>query len=149
MFPLPFINSFMSVLSSKLLCLSPHFRWHLTRKVSSVRMDHPWGCTWSSVFIIICTVYLRLCVFNTSVSGLVIENVRWIKIVTVDRSVMVTTTNQFHHGSVGYSCFSLWVRCCKHHSRTDLWKCKWTFGEGDGTPLQYSCLENCMDGGAW
>ena len=24
---------------------------------------------------------------------------------------------------------------------------KW--GEGDGTPLQYSCLENPMDGGAW
>ena len=21
--------------------------------------------------------------------------------------------------------------------------------EGDGTPLQYSCLENPMDGGAW
>ena len=24
-----------------------------------------------------------------------------------------------------------------------------TDGEGDGTPLQYSCLENPMDGGAW
>ena len=23
------------------------------------------------------------------------------------------------------------------------------FGEGDGTLLQYSCLENPMDGGAW
>jgi len=23
------------------------------------------------------------------------------------------------------------------------------FGEGIGTPLQYSCLENPMDGGAW
>ena len=23
------------------------------------------------------------------------------------------------------------------------------FGEGHGTPLQYSCLENPMDGGAW
>ena len=22
-------------------------------------------------------------------------------------------------------------------------------GEGDGTPLQYTCLENSMDGGAW
>ena len=22
-------------------------------------------------------------------------------------------------------------------------------GEGDGTPLQYSCLANPMDGGAW
>ena len=25
----------------------------------------------------------------------------------------------------------------------------WLCGEGDGTPLQYSCLENPMDGGAW
>ena len=24
-----------------------------------------------------------------------------------------------------------------------------TSGEGDGTPLQYSCLENPVDGGAW
>ena len=23
------------------------------------------------------------------------------------------------------------------------------YGEGNGTPLQYSCLENPMDGGAW
>ena len=24
-----------------------------------------------------------------------------------------------------------------------------TSGEGNGTPLQYSCLENPMEGGAW
>ena len=24
-----------------------------------------------------------------------------------------------------------------------------SFGEGNGTPLQYSCLENPIDGGAW
>ena len=27
--------------------------------------------------------------------------------------------------------------------------CLFNFGEGNGTPLQYSCLENPMDGGAW
>ena len=26
---------------------------------------------------------------------------------------------------------------------------QWLHGEGNGTPLQYSCLENPMDGGAW
>ena len=26
---------------------------------------------------------------------------------------------------------------------------RYTPGEGNGTPLQYSCLENPMDGGAW
>ena len=25
----------------------------------------------------------------------------------------------------------------------------WLIGEGNGHPLQYSCLENPMDGGAW
>ena len=27
--------------------------------------------------------------------------------------------------------------------------CCWTTGEGNGNPLQYSCLENPKDGGAW
>ena len=29
------------------------------------------------------------------------------------------------------------------------WQTRANFGEGNGTPLQYSCLENPMDGGAW
>ena len=36
------------------------------------------------------------------------------------------------------------------HSETILeWTCGKSIGEGNGTPLQYSCLENPMDGGAW
>ena len=31
----------------------------------------------------------------------------------------------------------------------DLWQCAVLYGEGNGTPLQYSCLANPMDGGAW
>ena len=30
-----------------------------------------------------------------------------------------------------------------------IWTAQRTNGEGNGTPLQYSCLENPMDGGAW
>ena len=30
-----------------------------------------------------------------------------------------------------------------------LWLSSIHCGEGNGTPLQYSCLENPMDGGAW
>ena len=30
-----------------------------------------------------------------------------------------------------------------------IWCIRRTWGEGNGTPLQYSCLENPMDGGAW
>ena len=31
----------------------------------------------------------------------------------------------------------------------DLHCCTAEIGEGNGTPLQYFCLENPMDGGAW
>ena len=30
-----------------------------------------------------------------------------------------------------------------------LWAYAYLYGEGNGTPFQYSCLENPMDGGAW
>ena len=30
-----------------------------------------------------------------------------------------------------------------------LWTTMVMFGEGNGTPLQYACLQNPMDGGAW
>ena len=38
------------------------------------------------------------------------------------------------------------------HSSIIAWRIPWTKepgGEGSGTSLQYSCLENPMDGGAW
>ena len=40
------------------------------------------------------------------------------------------------------------------HNYKEFNSCMWlvtTIGEGNGngTPLQYSCLENPMDGGAW
>ena len=38
---------------------------------------------------------------------------------------------------------------CKNTSLSQLLSPKVLFGEGNGTPLQYSCLENPMDGGAW
>ena len=35
------------------------------------------------------------------------------------------------------------------HSKTCITFLFHHIGEGNGTPLQYSCLENPMDGGAW
>ena len=32
---------------------------------------------------------------------------------------------------------------------TQLYSSHMLVGEGNGNPLQYSCLENLMDGGAW
>ena len=42
--------------------------------------------------------------------------------------------------------FAVWLGKCKQGLCINLegWD-----GEGNGTPLQYSCLENPMDGGAW
>ena len=38
-----------------------------------------------------------------------------------------------------YVCMCIYIRVCLEA----------LLGEGNGTPLQYSCLENPMDGGAW
>ena len=78
-----------------------------------------------------------------------------------------------------YTMFMDWTeKAMASHSSTFIWKLPWMeelgrllsmgslrvghdisdftltfslscFGEGNGTPLQYSCLENPMDGGAW
>ena len=49
-----------------------------------------------------------------------------------------------------------WEECLEKakdiHSSILPWRIAWTvqsIGEGNGNPLQYSCLENPMDGGAW
>ena len=34
-------------------------------------------------------------------------------------------------------------------NRSNIWSSLISFGEGNGTPLQYSCLESPMDRGAW
>ena len=57
---------------------------------------------------------------------------------------------------IGLGCF--WVSLPKEASRIEPLFCPWPLesglasgmtGEGNGTPLQYSCLENPRDGGAW
>ena len=48
-------------------------------------------------------------------------------------------------------CLALFFSMCLHDTQAQsfLKSCIGEFGEGSGTPLQYSCLENPMDGGAW
>ena len=51
-----------------------------------------------------------------------------------------------------YGSFSVFIRNCSEdliQRLSYLSPRKSHFGEGNGTPLQYSCLENPMDGGAW
>ena len=42
-----------------------------------------------------------------------------------------------------------WTFVCKVMSLLFNMLSRLVIGEGNGTPLQYSCLENPMDGGAW
>ena len=45
---------------------------------------------------------------------------------------------------------SLWLAYCSLRAKVIYYCSLWqVVGEGNGTPLQYSCLENPMDGGAW
>ena len=43
----------------------------------------------------------------------------------------------------------LWTVNFTNISELFCYPLRWDFGEGNGTPLQYSCLENPRDGGAW
>ena len=41
------------------------------------------------------------------------------------------------------------IQYCKGESGINWARLTWAIGEGNGTPIQYSRLENPMDGGAW
>ena len=40
-------------------------------------------------------------------------------------------------------------KCCFKLFNVNIYENTVKVGEGNGTPLQYSCMENPMDGGAW
>ena len=51
-------------------------------------------------------------------------------------------------GQGSLACYSLWGRK-ESDTAEQLHFTHSVYGEGNGTPLQYSCLENPIDGGAW
>ena len=61
--------------------------------------------------------------------------------------------HEFYENYIGPILFGKLPLDFKHHCKTCLiyiYKILYdTCGEGPGTPLQYSCLETPMDGGAW
>ena len=60
--------------------------------------------------------------------------IEWMTVVTVEDSVEQAKKKKIEHKL----CYKQsWI-----YNKEHLW-------EGDGIPLQYSCLENPMDGGAW
>ena len=68
-------------------------------------------------------------------------------------SVWLTSCNMMisksiHVAQLHYFCFQF-AFCHVMWRAIHLWALRETYGEGNGTPLQYSCLENPMDRGAW
>ena len=78
--------------------------------------------------IVSCASWLSVCLLWRSVC-LVLWPTFWL-----DRLV-------FWNWAAGFACISLRLILCQLFHLL--------FREGNGTPLQYSCLENPMDGGAW
>ena len=69
----------------------------------------------------------------------------------IDGETMETVTNFILGGSkiTADGDSSHEIKRCLLLGRKDITNLDSIFGEGNGTPLQYSCLENPMDGGAW
>ena len=60
----------------------------------------------------------------------------------INRSSLQIEKGSYSNGYVAYYAIEV------HNGESKLSKEQF-YGEGDGTPLQYSCLENLMEGGAW
>ena len=58
---------------------------------------------------------------------------------------MLVSTKYWYELTIGLHTFPLSWTCIPKI----LWYLEWDIGEGTGDPLQYSCLETPMDGGAW
>ena len=80
----------------------------------------------------------------------------WIMVRVRVRLIWFFASNWFRH-LIGTWCYLTVVLTCilllanhvKHLSMCWFATIYFLVGEGNGTPLQYSCLENPMDGGAW
>ena len=84
---------------------------------------------------VLCKWWPKYCTFNFSrspsneYSGLISFRIDWFDLLSVQELSKSSLTPQFK--SINSSALSFFI------------------GQGNGTPLQYSCLENPMDGGAW
>ena len=79
---------------------------------------------------------------------------KWKKFFLVMRTLMIYSVNNFHVKFIDVFIGGVSDKeptCqCRRHNRPGLHPGSGIFpGEGNGNPLQYSCLENPMDRGAW
>ena len=57
--------------------------------------------------------------------------------------------NQYKYNSMKYMCIYMHMYNCIYEVYMYIYAPRSSIGEGNGTPLQYSCLENPMVGGDW
>ena len=78
---------------------------------------------------------------------------KWIKDLNAFKTRYHKTPRRKHRTLLDINCskvfFDLSPKAKKSKVKINKWDLLMLFGEGNGTPLQYSCLENPMDGGAW
>ena len=65
------------------------------------------------------------------------------------KEFLMATYNFLNHSIVGYLGYFQFLPNINKARKTFLCIMFLFCGEGNVTPLQYSCLENPMDGGAW
>ena len=66
---------------------------------------------------------------------------------SVERSLLLSTSSQYVWGFPGGS--DTKASACNAGDPDSIPRSGRSSGEGNANPLQYSCLENTMDGGAW
>ena len=98
-----------------------------------------------NTFLYILTSVQKL---SCSTDLFVLRNTLYFKILILAGYQLFLLENNEHFIKFLFICHIYSFKVTYHHPSL-LVSFSWTFGEGNGNPLQCSCLENPRDGGAW
>ena len=101
---------------------------------------------------VLCIRWPKYCSFSFGISpsnehpGLISFRMDWLDLLAVQGTLKSLLQHHSSKASILWcSVFFIGIMVSQIIFDLLIFKC----GEGNGTPLQYSCLENPMDGGAW
>ena len=132
----------------------PHFRGlecksRKSRNTWSNRQIWPWNMEWSKakanrVLPRECTGHCKHPLSTTQEKTLHMDITKWSTLKSDWLHSLQPKMEKLYIVSKNQTGSWLWLSSWAPYCRIQTW-----IGEGNGTPLQYSCLENPMDGGAW